>query len=109
MGAANIVTLTDQNFEAEVIQSKTPVLVDFWATWCGPCKAVAPTLDQLAGEYDGRVKIGKVDIDKNPKITAKFAIQAVPTFIVFKNGAEVSKLLGAKMKRDFVTLLDKVA
>lgn len=107
MAAANIVTITDQNFEAEVLNSSTPVLVDFWATWCGPCKAVAPTLDQLAGEYDGRVKIAKLDIDHNPKTTSKFGIQAVPTFIMFKGGAETGKMLGAKTKRDFVAMIDK--
>lgn len=108
MASPNVVTLTDTNFKAEVEESSIPVLVDFWATWCGPCRAVAPTIEQLATEYQGKVKIAKLDIDTAPMITSKFGIQGVPTFIVFKNGQPVDKMVGAKPKGAFVTALSKV-
>src|SRR5438270_886507 len=109
MPVANIVTLTDGNFSQEVLKSPVPVLVDFWAEWCGPCKAVAPILDELATEYDGRVKIGKVDIDQWQALAAEYGIRAIPTLLVFKDGQVADQIVGLRSKRDFKSKLDRVA
>jgi len=95
MGKA--VEITDTNFE-EVINSDQPVLVDFWAEWCGPCKMIAPVVEELATEYDGKAVIGKVDVDSNPEVSAKFGIRSIPTLLVFKNGEVVDKQIGAVPK-----------
>lgn len=97
--------LTDQNFE-EVINTDKPVLVDFWAEWCGPCKMIAPVVEELASEYDGKAVIGKVDVDTNPEVSAKFGIRSIPTLLVFKNGEIVDKQIGAVPK---TVLSDKIA
>ncbi|MDX1952328.1 MAG: thioredoxin [Verrucomicrobiota bacterium] len=107
MGAANITTLTDANFSEEVLKSSQPVLVDFWAEWCGPCKMIAPILDELAGEYDGRVKIGKVNIDDNQGVASQHGIRAIPTLLIFKNGEVTEQIVGLKSKRDLKAALDK--
>jgi thioredoxin 1 len=107
MAANNVVTLTDFNFDTEVLKSDIPVLVDFWAPWCGPCKAVAPTIEQLATEYGGKVKVGKLDIDQSQVVAQRYQISGIPTFLVFKAGKEVGKIVGAKPKREFVSLLDR--
>ena len=86
MAAENIVTLSGDNFEAEVVNSTTPVVVDFWAEWCGPCKMIAPVLDELADEYDERLKICKLNIDANPDTAPRYGVRGIPTLIVFKNG-----------------------
>ncbi len=109
MAAANIVTATETNFQTEVLQSTQPVLVDFWAEWCGPCKMIAPLLDELAGEYDGRVKIAKVNIDDHQNLAAQFRVSAIPTLLLFKNGQVVEQMVGAKSKRDLKASLDKAA
>jgi thioredoxin 1 len=105
----NIVILTDVNFEVEVLKSSTPVLVDFWAEWCGPCKMLAPILDELAGEYDGKVKIGKVNIDQHQSIATQYGIRAIPTLLIFKDGEVAEQVVGLRSKRDLKANLDKVA
>jgi thioredoxin 1 len=109
MSAANIVTLTDANFSDEVLESPTPVLVDFWAEWCGPCKMIAPILDELASEYDGKVKVGKVNIDEFQSIATKYGIRAIPTLLIFKQGEVAEQVVGLRSKRDLKANLDKVA
>jgi thioredoxin 1 len=109
MAAANILTLTGANFDAEVRKSSTPVLVDFWAEWCGPCKMIAPVLDELAGEYDGRVKIGKVNIDDDQALASEYGVRAIPTLLIFKGGQVAEQIVGMKSKRDLKASLDKVA
>ena len=98
--------MTDANFDAEVLKSDKPVLVDFWAVWCGPCKMVAPTVEELAKEYDGRLKVGKVDVDHNQQVAMKFGIRSIPTLLIFKDGKVVEQVVGAVPKR---TLVDKLS
>lgn len=105
--AANIVTLTDTNFAEEVTKSSTPVLVDFWAEWCGPCKMIAPVLEELATEYAGKVKIGKINIDDHQGLAAQHSIRAIPTLLIFKNGQVSEQIVGARGKRDLKNSLDK--
>jgi len=109
MAAENILTATESNFQAEVLSSNTPVLVDFWAEWCGPCKMIAPLLDELATEYGGKVKIAKVNIDDNQGLAAQFRVTAIPTLLLFKNGQVLEQMVGAKSKRDLKASLDKAA
>lgn len=104
----NAITLTDDSFQSEVIESSVPVLVDFWATWCGPCRVVAPIVDELAEEYDGRVKVGKVDVDSEQKIAADFGIRSIPTLLIFKDGKQADQIVGAVPKNDLVKKLESV-
>ena len=97
--------ITDNNFE-EVIGSEQPVLVDFWAEWCGPCKMIGPIVEEIADEYEGRAVIGKVDVDNNPEVSAKFGIRSIPTLLVFKNGEIVDKQIGAVPKNVLTQKLD---
>jgi thioredoxin 1 len=106
MAASNIVTLTQENFEKEVLQSATPVLVDFWAEWCGPCKMLSPILDQLAGEYDGRIKICKANTDEQQTLAVQFGVSAIPTLLVFKQGQVVEQMRGFKGHKDLKAKLD---
>jgi len=108
MAAPNIVTLTEKNFAPEVLQASVPVLVDFWAEWCGPCKMVAPILDELAAEYEGRVKVGKVNIDENQGLAAEYGVRAIPTVLLFKYGEINDQIVGLRSKRDFKAKLDEV-
>ena len=96
---ANVTEFTDTNFDAEVLNSEVPVLVDFTAIWCGPCKAIAPTIEKLAGEYAGRIKIGKLDIDNNPNTPTKYHVRAVPTLILFQGGQVKDQVMGAVNKK----------
>ena len=107
MASPLILTLTEKNFETEVLKSSQPVLVDFWATWCGPCKMIAPLLDELAEAYQGRAKIGKVDVDQESNLAARYGIQAIPTLLLFKDGQVVGQMVGAKGKRDIQASLDR--
>jgi thioredoxin 1 len=99
------VEINDTNFDKEVLQSAVPVLVDFWAVWCGPCRMIAPLVEELASEYDGRLKVGKVDVDNNPEISMRFGIRSIPTVMVFHGGKVVEQIVGAVPKR---TLIEKV-
>jgi thioredoxin 1 len=103
MGKA--IEITDANFN-EVINTDKPVLVDFWAEWCGPCKMIAPVVEELAGDYDGKAVVGKLDVDSNPEISAKFGIRSIPTLLVFKNGEIVDKQVGAVSKNVLAQKLD---
>jgi len=102
---ANIVTLTKDNFDKEVAESSRPVLIDFWATWCGPCRMFAPVLDQAADELDGTVKVGKVDVDDQPALAQAFSVMSVPTIVLMKNNVKVMQLVGAQPK---AALLKKI-
>lgn len=104
--AEDVVVITDANFDDEVTKSNIPVLVDFWAAWCGPCRQLAPVVDELAKEYKDKVKVGKLDTEENSNTPAKFGITAIPTLIIFKNGQAVNKLVGVKSKKDLKNALD---
>ncbi len=109
MASPNIVTLTKDNFDAEVLKASGPVLVDFWAEWCGPCKMIAPVLDELADETTGQVKIGKVDVDHEQALAAEYSITAIPTLLFFRQGQVVHQIRGAANKRQLKAALDTVA
>lgn len=98
-------TFTDQNFEEEVIKSNLPVLVDFWAVWCGPCKMIAPIVEQLADELSGKVKIGKLDVDSNQQTSIKYGIRGIPTLLIFKDGKVVDTIVGAVPKANILSKL----
>lgn len=102
---AKTVEITDSNFE-EIIKSEQPVLVDFWAEWCGPCKMIGPVVEELAGDYEGKAVIGKVNVDENPNVSAKFGIRSIPTLLVFKGGEIVDKQIGAVPKQVLANKLD---
>ena len=99
------IEITDDNFE-EVISTDKPVLVDFWAEWCGPCKMIGPIVEELAGDYDGKAVVGKIDVDSNPNLSAKYGIRSIPTLLVFKNGEIVDKQVGAVQKTILAQKLD---
>ena len=107
MAAPNIVFLNQTNFQKEVLESTVPVLVDFWAEWCGPCKMIAPVLDELAGEYDGRARIGKINIDEEQSLAADYGIRAIPTLLLFKGGQVAEQIVGLRSKRELKASIDK--
>jgi thioredoxin 1 len=106
MSSSDIRHVTDDNFEPEVLQSETPVLVDYWAEWCGPCKSIAPILDEVAKEYEGRLKVAKINVDENQNTPAKFGIRGIPTLMLFKNGNVEATRVGALSKSQLTAFLD---
>lgn len=102
----SLVHISDDSFDADVIKADTPVLVDFWAEWCGPCKAIAPVLDELAGEYEGKLTIAKIDVDANPQAARQFNVRSIPTLILFKGGDIANQHVGATSKQQLKDFLD---
>jgi thioredoxin 1 len=107
MASNGIVEVTDANFDSDVLKSEKPVLVDFWAAWCGPCRAIAPIVEELAGEYQGKVTIGKMDVDRNNATPMRYKVTGIPTLLVFKGGQVVEQLVGYRSKDDIQKALDK--
>jgi thioredoxin 1 len=107
LAGENIYEFTDANFKAEVLDSTMPVLIDFWAPWCGPCRMVAPVVEQIAAEYAGKAKVGKVNVDDNPTIATNYGIRSIPTLIVIKAGKVIGQVIGAVGKGELMKLLDK--
>ena len=107
MAGENINEFTDANFKAEVLDSTIPVLIDFWAPWCGPCRMVAPVVEKIAAEYAGKAKVGKVNVDDNPTIATNYGIRSIPTLIVIKAGKVIGQVIGAVGKGELMKLLDK--
>ncbi len=104
---ANTITVNDENFDEVVLQSNIPVLVDFWAQWCGPCKVVGPTIEALASDYRGRVKVAKLDVDSSPEAAGRFGVRSIPTLIVFKDGEAQEAVVGVKPKGQLAELIDR--
>lgn len=101
-----VLNLTDSQFEDQVLKSDKPVLVDFWATWCGPCQMIAPIIEELADEFDGQATLGKLDVDQNQQIAAKYGVMSIPTLILFQNGEEVSRFVGVRPKSELAAKLN---
>jgi thioredoxin 1 len=95
MASQNLLEVTDTNFESDVLKSSLPVLIDFWAVWCAPCRAIAPHVDALAAQYEGKIKVGKCDIDANPQVPSRYDIRSIPTLLMFKDGQVVGQVVGA--------------
>lgn len=108
MASTAVMEFTDKNFQTEVLDASTPVLVDFWAEWCQPCRMLAPTIDQLAVEYEGKAKVGKIDTDSNRDVSMKYGISAIPTVILFKDGKVQKKFVGVTGKEQFRSALDEL-
>lgn len=100
------ITVTNDNFQNEIMDSDLPVLIDFWASWCGPCKMIAPIVEEIAEEYDGVIKVGKVNVDEEPFLAAQFGVVSIPTLIVIKNGRQVNSAVGYRTKEDIIKLLN---
>lgn len=105
--AEGVIELTDTNFEEEVIKSSIPTLVDFWAPWCGPCRMVSPIVEELAKEFSGRLKVGKLNVDNNQDTAAKYGIRSIPTLIIFKNGKQVAQTVGAQPKESLKKFIEQ--
>ena len=106
--AENLFEFTDDNFDTEVLKSNLPVLVDFWAEWCGPCKMIAPIVEEIAGDYAGKVKVGKVNVDFNNQVAMEYGIRGIPALLVFKGGAVANQIVGAVPKNNITQILDEV-
>jgi thioredoxin 1 len=106
MAVENTLTFSDDTFDKDVLQSETPVLVDFWAEWCGPCKMMTPTIDALANEYGGKVKVGKLNVDHNGNTAMRYQVRGIPTLLLFKGGKVVEQMVGARSKADVQKVLD---
>ncbi len=107
MSSNNIVELNHDNFDSEVLEAEVPVLVDFWAEWCGPCRMVAPVLDEIAGEMEGKIRIAKLNVDENQELASQFQVSSIPTFILFKDGQPADRMLGAMPKGAFEQFIDR--
>ncbi len=107
MANENVMVISKDNFEEEVLKSDKTVLVDFWAPWCGPCRAVGPIVDELAGEYAGKAKVSKLNVDDEGEIAAKFRVMSIPTIMIFKDGEVVEKVIGARSKSELASLINK--
>ena len=103
----NVLEFTDSNFNSEVLQSEIPVLVDFWAEWCGPCKVIAPTVGEIANDYNGKIKVGKVNVDTNQKIAMEYGIRSIPSLLIFKDGTIVNQIVGSVQKDSITKLLNE--
>ena len=106
--AENLIEITDDNFDTEVLKSNLPVLVDFWAEWCGPCKMIGPIVEEIAGDYAGKVKVGKVNVDFNNQVAMQYGIRGIPALLVFKGGAVANQIVGAVPKNNITQILDEV-
>lgn len=104
----NVIQLTDENFDKELSSSNTPLIVDFWAEWCGPCKMFSPTVDEVARDYAGMVRVGKLDVDANPEVPTKFGVMNIPTVVFFKDNKQYSRLVGAVSKRELVKQVEEL-
>ena len=104
----NLIEFTDDNFDTEVLKSNLPVLVDFWAEWCGPCKMIAPIVEEIAGDYAGKIKVGKVNVDFNNQVAMQYGIRGIPALLVFKGGSVANQIVGAVPKNNITQILDEV-
>ena len=104
----NIHEFTDQSFDIDVVQADLPVLIDFWADWCGPCKAIAPTIEEIAGDYAGKVKVGKLNVDQNQNTAMQYGVRSIPTLLIMKSGEVVSQIVGAVPKENITKALDEI-
>ncbi len=107
MSNENVLTITNSNFQEEVANSDIPVLVDFWASWCNPCRMITPIIEELANDFQGRAKVGKVNVDEQNELAVKYNVMSIPTILLFKNGQIVDKIIGVRSKQDFATMIEK--
>ena len=105
--AVNVIEFNDQNFDSDVLKAETPVLVDFWAIWCGPCKAIAPIVEEIANDYSGKVKVGKMDVDSNNQVAMRYGIRSIPTLLLFNNGEVVDQVIGNVGKDSIEGMISK--